>query len=73
MAGKVNIIQAAAPQCPTKESCRACHNERCWSSFACQKTNEYFNNLTTGKRAHTAHHFSLGQLGQSAKYFRLKA
>lgn len=36
-AGKGNVIQKATPKCPTRESCRSCDNDNCWSSHHCQK------------------------------------
>ncbi|KAJ6649870.1 Insulin receptor-related protein [Pseudolycoriella hygida] len=36
-AGKGNVIMKPAPKCPTKESCRQCTNDNCWSSYHCQK------------------------------------
>lgn len=36
-AGKGNVIPEAAPRCPTKESCRQCPHDNCWSSMSCQK------------------------------------
>lgn len=36
-AGKGNVIQDAPSSCPTKESCRQCPQDSCWSSINCQK------------------------------------
>ncbi|XP_037024590.1 insulin-like peptide receptor [Bradysia coprophila] len=59
-AGKGNVIQATPKQCPSNESCRACENDKCWTSINCQRSKKYFKNMTKRMKGITCHKSCLG-------------